>query len=111
MAADAELLYFVPVWSPDGEWLAYQACRYHEDPAHDWSDLCISRPDGSDARLLTSGQELWFGAAVLLFCRAPTGDSPSIWVADADGGNPRALTKGVDDQGADHPRWVPSGRR
>ena len=40
-------------------------------------------------------------------CRAQTGDSPSVWIADIDGQNPRELTKGLDDLGADHPRWMP----
>jgi len=31
-------------------------------------------------------------------------------VMEADGSNPRQLTKGLDDRGADHPRWLPQGR-
>ncbi len=201
VAAHADHLYFGPQWSPDGEWLAFMGCRYAEDPGHDWADLCIARPDGSDLRVLTEGQALWFAATYgpperhgggsnlvawardgtllvsqrspnaqvpwayqaqrkdvdhfnrdfapelarggaqicridiatgasepltpseehmwyfrqsqspdgtqLLFCRAKTGDSPSIWVADADGLNGRELTKGFEDKGADHPRWLP----
>ncbi len=26
---------------------------------------------------------------------------------DADENNPRMLTNGLDDRGADHPRWIP----
>ena len=201
VAAHDDYLYFGPQWSPDGEWLAYQACLYRRDPGHDWADLCVSRPDGSQQRLLTAGQTLWFAAtygprqrhgsgsnmpvwtrdgailascrspaartawqfqpqrpdldhfnrnftpelarggaqicridigngtrqaltggqesvwdfrqsaspdgALLLFCRAPTGDSPSIFIADAHGQKARLLTKGWDDLGADHPRWIP----
>jgi Tol biopolymer transport system component len=201
VAADADSLYFGPQWSPDGEWLAFMGCRYAEDPGHDWGDGYIARPDGSELRMLTEGQALWFAATYgprarhgggsnmvawthdgallvprrspaakvawefqsqrpdtdhfnrdfnpeqacggtqidridiatgasepltpseegvwnfrqsqspdgtqLLFCRATTGDSPSIWVADADGRNARALTKGLDEMGADHPRWLP----
>ncbi|MBT3345349.1 MAG: serine/threonine protein kinase [Gemmatimonadetes bacterium] len=201
VAAHDEYLYFAPQWSPDGQWLAYQACRYQQDPGHDGADLCVSRPDGSEQRLLTTEQSLWFAAtygpadrhgggsnmplwspdgallascflpesrvpwqyqperpdvdhfnrdfmpeqarggaqirrfdlgtdssdaltpaaegiwdfrqsmspdgAQLLFCRAPTGDSPTIWVADAGGQNARPLAKGRDELGADHPRWIP----
>jgi len=201
VAAHNDYLYFGPQWSPDGEWLAYQACLYKEDPGHDWADLCISRPDGAEQRLLTTRQSLWFAATYgpperhgsgsnmpvwtpdggllascrlsdssvpwqfqpqrpdvdhfnrdfvpqqarggaqirrfdidsgtyaaltpdqaavwdfrqsaspdatqLLFCRAPTGDSPTLWMADADGQAARPLTKGWDDLGADHPRWMP----
>ena len=204
VAAHDDRLYFGPAWSPDGEWLTYQACLYRDDPGHDWSDLCISRPDGSEQRTLTRGQALWFGATYgsletrgggsnmpvwtgdggilvsrrlpgskvpwefqlqrpdtdhfnrdykpdlasggteicridprdgsatrltcslppvwdfrpsespdggqVVFCRAVTGEGPAIWVADADGQNPRILTRGVDDLGADHPRWVPRAR-
>ncbi|MCL5995659.1 MAG: serine/threonine protein kinase [Chloroflexi bacterium] len=56
-------LYFGPVWSPDGEWLAYQDCHFKADPGHDWADLCVSRPDGSARRILTQGQCQWFGTS------------------------------------------------
>ena len=201
VAAHEEYLYFGPQWSPDGEWLAYQGCLFRQDSGHDWSDLFISRPDGSEQHQLTDGQALWFGASygspenkgggsnmpvwsrdggilvsrrlpgskvawehqpqrpdmdhfnrdfkpelarggteicridpqardvvqltcsdppvwdfrqsaspdsrLLVFCRAETGGPPALWVADADGQNQRQLTRGIDDRGADHPRWVP----
>jgi TolB protein len=201
VAAHPDHLYFCPCWSPDGEWLCFQDCEYRQDPGHDWSDLVISRPDGTERRLLTQGQALWFGAtygspgnrgggsnlpvwsrdgAVLcarrlpnskvpwefqpqrpdtdhfnrdfrpelarggteicrieprdgavtrlthseppvwdfrqspspdgrrvVFCRAATGGSPAIWVMAADGQDPQEITRGIDDRGADHPRWLP----
>ncbi len=203
VAGHPDHLYFCPCWSPDGEWLAFQDCLYKTDPGHDWADLCLCRPDGSEMRPLTEGQALWFAAtygpannrgggsntpvwtrdgAVLcarrlpgarvpweyqaqrpdtdhfnrdfkpeqarggveicrisprdgavtrltssdppvwdfrqcespdgkwiLFCRAETGGSPALWLAAADGSSPRMLTRGVEDSGADHPRWVPQG--
>lgn len=63
VAGHPEHLYFGPVWSPDGRWLAYQDCLFKQDPAHDWADLCVNRPDGSDHQELTRGQAQWFGAA------------------------------------------------
>ena len=63
VAQHEDYLYFGPRWSPDGEWLVYQGCRYRQDPGHDWSDLCLGRPDGSERRLLTSDQALWFAAS------------------------------------------------
>jgi Tol biopolymer transport system component len=201
VSAHADYLYFGPQFSPDGEWLAFMGCRYGEDPGHDWADLCIARPDGSELRVLTEGQALWFAATYgprerhgggsnmiawtrdgallvpqrspdaqvpwvyqaqrpdvdhfnrdfqpeaahggaqirridiatatsealtpskegvwdfrqsaspdgsqLLFCRAITGGSPAVWIADADGQNARELTKGLDEMGADHPRFLP----
>jgi Tol biopolymer transport system component len=202
VAAHPDFLYFGPAWSPDGTRLAFQACRFREDPGHDWSDVCLCRPDGSEFRSLTVGQSMWFGATYgsatrrgggsnvvawtrdgailfprrhpdskvpwefqaqrpdtdhfnrdfkpeaavggteicrlnpgngrlerltrsdppvwdfrasessdgrrIVFCRAETGGSPALWVMNADGTQPRLLTRGLEDSGADHPRWLPS---
>ncbi|MDD2764397.1 MAG: hypothetical protein PHE83_10530 [Opitutaceae bacterium] len=62
VAAHRDHLYFGPRWSPDGQWLAYQDCHFKTDPGHDWSDVCLGRPDGSEHRVLTEGQAMWFGA-------------------------------------------------
>lgn len=56
-------LYFGVHWSPAGDWLLYQDCLYRQDPGHDWSDICVGRPDGSEHRVLTKGQSQWFAAA------------------------------------------------
>jgi len=201
VARHPDHLYFCPEWSPDGQWLAFQDCLFRQDPGHDWSDLYLCRPDGSEHRLLTKDQSLWFAATYgypgnrsggsnvpvwtrdgkilcayrlpdskvawefqvkrpdldhfnrdykpelarggteicridtrdgtltrithsnpptwdfrqsespdggqIIFCRANTGESPAIWVAGSDGRNPRMLTKGLNEHGADHPRWIP----
>jgi TolB protein len=201
VAAHPDHLYFGPSWSPDGQWLLFQDCHFKSDPGHDWCDLCIASPDGSEKRVLTEGQAMWFAASYgnpgnrgggsnlaawtrggqilfpqrlpgskvawefqsqrpdtdhfnrdfkpeaarggveicrlspreggvtrltqnqppvwdfrasaspdgrqVVFCRAETGGVPAIWVMDADGGNPRLLTRGLEDKGADHPRWLP----
>ena len=194
-------LYFGTSWSPDSQWILYQDCHFKSDPGHDWSDLCIGRPDGSEHRLLTGGQIQWFGATygnpqnrgggsnmpmwtrdgqilfsrklpgskvawefqpqrpdtdhfnrdfkpelarggaeicrldprdrsilpvtggengiwdfrpaespdgkLIVFCRAATGEPPALWVMNADGRRPRMLARGLDNKGADHPRWLP----
>ena len=199
IAAQPGHLHFGTSWSPDGRRILYVDCHYGEDPGHDWADVCVGRADGSEHRVLTSGQSMWFAAtyggpttrgggsnvpawtrdgsilfprrlpgskvpweyqphrpdvdhfnrdykpelvrggseicklnlrdgrvAVLThndppvwdfrasespdgkfvaFCRARTGEPPAIWVMDADGKNPRVITRGLDDRGADHPRW------
>ncbi len=202
VASRAGHIYFGPAWSPDGGTLAFQDCEPARDPAHDWSDICISRADRSEPRALDEGQPMWFGATYgnpqnrgggsnlvawtrdgailfprrlpgskvawefqpqrpdtdhfnrdykpelarggteicrlnprdgaltqltrcepaawnfrasespdgrqIVFCRAATGGAPAIWVMDAEGRNPRELTKGLGEQGADHPRWLPT---
>jgi WD40 repeat protein len=200
VAADPKHLYFGTSWSPDGQWILY-VDHQQQDPAHDWADVCIGRADGSEHRVLTSGQSMWFAATYgnpqnrgggsnvpawtrdgcilfprrtpgakvaweyqagrpdvdhfnrdfkpelarggadicrldprtgsmtsltpsdpptwdfrasespdgkqIVFCRAATGGVPAIWVMDADGKNSRQVTRGQDDLGADHPRWLP----
>lgn len=200
VAGHADHLYFGPSWSPDGQWLVFGDCHFRADPGHDWCDVCIARPDGSERRVLTKGQAMWFAATYgnpqnrgggsnvaawtrdgeilfprrlprskvawefqpqrpdtdhfnrdfkpeqarggveicrlnprdgsvrrltqseppiwdfrasespdgrcIVFCRAETGGVPGIWVADADGLEPRLLTRGFEGKGADHPRWM-----
>ncbi|MBI5092212.1 MAG: serine/threonine protein kinase [Candidatus Hydrogenedentes bacterium] len=55
-------LYFGTSWSPDGQWVLYVDCLDGADPGHDWADVCISRADGSEQRVLTTGQAMWFAA-------------------------------------------------
>ena len=201
VAGQAEHLYFGTSWSPDGQWILYADCLYQQDPGHDWADVCIGRPDGSEHRVLTRGQAMWFAATYgdpqtrgggsnvpawtrdgcilfprrtsgakvaweyqpqrpdvdhfnrdyqpdlarggteicrldprdgrvtvltpgdppvwdfrasespdgkhIVFCRATTGGAPAIWVMEGDGKNPRLITRGLEDRGADHPRWLP----
>lgn len=201
IAADSDRLFFGPQFSPDGTWLAFMGCAYRDDLGHDWADVYIARPDGSEMRALTGGQVAWFAATYgpprrsgggsnivawtpdgeiivpyrspqaqvpwvyqahrpdvdhfnreldgqgarggvqivrldttdgacraltplregiwdfrssmssdgtqLIFCRAQTGASPSIWVADSEGDYAREVTSGLDAEGADHPRFLP----
>ena len=62
IAADPNHLYFGTSWSPDGESVLYVDCHYHEDPGHDWADVCVGKADGSQHRVLTTGQAMWFAA-------------------------------------------------
>lgn len=62
VAAHPDHLYFGTSWSPDGKWILYVDCLYQQDPGHDWCDVCIGRPDGSEHRVLTTGQSMWFAA-------------------------------------------------
>ena len=82
VAAHEDYLYFGPSWSPDGQWLVYQGCRHHQDPGHDWSDLCLGRPDGSEHRFLTEGQVLWFGASYGPPEARGGGSDAPVWTPD-----------------------------
>ena len=82
IAGDPQWLYFAPTWSPDGQWLLYQRCAYQEDPWHDRSDLCLSRPDGSEHRMLTDGQQHWFAAAQGTPDRHSSGSNCPAWSPD-----------------------------
>lgn len=200
VAAQPGHLYFGTQWSPDGEWVLYVDCLHEQDPGHDWADVCIGRADGSEHRVLTQGQSMWFAATYgdqktrgsgsnvpswtqdgkilfprrsanakvpweyrtnqpdldhfnrdfkpelsrggtqicrldptsgsiteltpsdiavwdfrgsqapdgnkIVFCRSATGQAPAIWLMDSDGKNTRKVTRGIDELGADHPRWL-----
>jgi TolB protein len=81
-----------------------EICRL--DPRTGMLDhLTRSEPPVWDFRGSQSPDGRW-----IVFCRALTGGSPGIWVIDSAGRNPRLLTKGLDDRGADHPRWLPMAR-
>ena len=82
IASDYKYLHFGPSWSPDGQWLLYQRCEYQQDPGHDHSDLCLSRADGSEHRLRTTGQRHWFAAAVGTPERHSSGSNMPIWSPD-----------------------------
>jgi TolB protein len=204
VAAHPNHLYFGTSWSPDGRWILYVDCPYRQDPGHDWCDVCIGRPDGSEHRVLTSGQAMWFAATYgspgnrgggsnlpawtrdgrilfprrlpgsqvpweyqagrrdvdhfnreyrpeqarggteicrldprrgsverltraepgrwdfraveapdgrqIAFCRAATGEAPGLWIMNAARGGARLLSRGYQDRGADHPRWLPAER-
>lgn len=79
------------------------------------TEICRLDPhDGKMTTLTQSDPSVWdFRSAEspdgrqIIFCRAATGEVPALWVMDADGKNQRLLTRGIEDRGADHPRWLP----
>ncbi|MBL9124908.1 MAG: serine/threonine protein kinase [Planctomycetaceae bacterium] len=202
VAANPAHLFFGTSWSPDARWILYVDCHYHTDPGHDWCDVCVGRSNGSEHRVLTKGQSMWFAATYgdlktrgggsnlpawttdakilypqrlpdsrvawqyrtgkadldhfnrdykpdqaeggteislldpqsgketsltpsgrpvwnfranqsadgrqIVFCRAAVGEAPAVWVMNSDGSDARMITRGIDNLGADHPRWLPS---
>jgi TolB protein len=82
VAGDPDHLCFGTSWSPDGKWILYQDCLFKSDPGHDWSDLCIGRPDGSGHRVLTRGQGQWFAATYGGPDRHGGGSNMPMWTRD-----------------------------
>ena len=75
-------LYFGPNWAPDGKWLVYLDCHNDADPAHFWADICIGRADGSEQRVVTSGQSHWFGTTYGPKDQRGGGSNIARWMPD-----------------------------
>ena len=84
-------LYFGTNWSPDGRWVVYQECEPGQDPGHDWSDVCVGRPDGSEHRVLTEGRSMWFAATYGDSKSRGGGSNIPSWTADGHILFPRRL--------------------
>lgn len=91
VAAHPDHLYFGPSWSPDGRWLAYEGCQFKDDPGHDWADVCVGRPDGSEHRAVTQGQAMWFGATYGDPGSRGGGSNVAVWTRDGAVLFPRRL--------------------
>ncbi len=82
VAGHPDHLYFGTSWSPDGEWILFQDCLNKQDPGHDWSDLCVGRPDGSENRVLTQGQSQWFATSYGPAQNHGSGSNMPVWLPD-----------------------------
>ncbi len=127
----------MPAWTNEGEILfsrllpdsrvawEYQADRPDTDHFNrDWkperanggTEICRLNPrDGSIRPLTQSHPPLWdFRASEspdgqwVVFCRCAVGEMPALWVLHNASGNVRLLTRGLNESGADQPRWLPS---
>lgn len=74
--------HFGSAWSQDGKWLLYQRWNHHEDLGDDHSDVCISRSDGSEQRVLTKGQPHFFLAAHGTPEQHSGGSNRPVWSPD-----------------------------
>lgn len=80
--SDPDYIHFGPEWSNDGQWLLYQRCAHIVDPGHDRSDVCLSRSDGSEQRVWTTGQSHWFAAAFGTQENHSSGSNRPVWSPD-----------------------------
>ena len=130
----------LPVWTHDGQILfprrhpdskvawEYQQDRpdvdhfnrdYKPDLARGGTEICRLDPNGGALESLTVNEPgVWdFRAREspdgewIAFCRAATGESPALWAMRSDGSEARKLTRGWQDLGVDHPRWLSAASR
>ena len=84
------------------------------DLARGGAEICQLNPrNGSVTRLTHREPPRWdFRASespdgrLIAFCRCAVGEMPALWVRNANG-HERLLTRGLENRGADHPRWLP----
>ena len=101
----------VPVWSPDGQHIAFHSYRDHYD------NIYVMDADGENPRNLTQstdndvGSPDWSpsGQHIAFHSKRSGHYNPDIYVMDADGENPRNLTQSTD--AFDWiPVWSPDGQ-
>ena len=88
---------------------------FKPEQAHGGTEICRLNPQsGSVTRLTSHNPPVWdfrtsesSDGKRMVFCRAETGGVPTLWTMDSNGHHPRQLTQGLDNKGADHPRWLP----
>ena len=110
----------VPVWSPDGQYIAFHSYRDHYDGntyVMKADNIYVMDADGENPRNLTQntdndvGSPVWSpGEQHIAFHSKRSGSyNHDIYVMDADGENPRNLTQSTDnDDGS--PVWSPDGQ-
>jgi Tol biopolymer transport system component len=99
-----------PTWSPDGHNIAFTS------DTDEGSTIFVMAADGSNPHALVDspGNYAWPSWSPdgrrIVFSGSPTpGDPDRIWVVDADGGEPQALTtQGT--YGTGEPSWSPNGK-
>lgn len=113
----------VPVWSPDGKWIAFVRIELSGDP-HAGHHIWAIRPDGTGLRRVTAGlvktwRPVWSpDSRRIAFSGVRNEQRESsdvyalkvhIYVVDSDGGRPARVTRGeVYDT---FPCWAPDGDR
>ena len=100
-----------PVYSPDGEWIAFGR-KYLDERWTPGRQLWIMRPDGSQAHSITDEPDFshtalaWNPESTLLsymrMNQADPNQTPQIWVVDLEGNENRLAV-----EGGFLPQWIP----
>jgi TolB protein len=126
----------LPQWSPDGSTVTYTRASpgartawvfqpqrpdtdhfnrdYLPEQAHGGTQICLLNPfSGKEDELTPYQPRVWDfrarwspDANWLAFSRARVGEPCELWIMKANGSGARLLTRGVEDKGADHARWI-----
>jgi TolB protein len=104
-----KLLILMPAWRPDGKELLVTS--YRNGRPELWTYRLADR---AFRKLLSVGPISMGGTyspdgTRIAFTASQNGGTTDVWVADADGGNPRRLTKEPSDDLS--PTWSPDGKR
>ena len=124
-----------PHWSADGRWITFTRCSqdaqtawvynkdrpdtdhfncdYFPDQARGGSQICRIDENGQLEEVTPFEERLWVWRAEwsgdsrkIVYARAAVGAPAQLWIIDADGQNPRMITGGWQNKGADFPLWV-----